>query len=34
MLFQFLSIDRLGELSFELSLLKDQGREAALSELI
>ena len=34
MLFQFLSIDRLGELSFELSLLKVQGREVVLSELI
>ena len=34
MLFQVLSIDRLGELSFEVSLLKVQGREVALSELI
>ena len=34
MLFEVLSIDRLGELSFELSLLKVQGREVALSELI
>ena len=34
MLFQDLPIDRLGELSFELSLLKVQGREVALSELI
>ena len=34
MLFQVLSIDKLGELSFELSLLKVQGREVALSELI
>ena len=34
MLFQVLSINRLGELSFELSLIKVQGREEALSELI
>ena len=34
MLFQDLPVDRLGELSFELSLLKVQGREVALSELI
>ena len=34
MLFQVLSIDRLGELSFEVSLLKVQGQEVALSELI
>ena len=34
MLFEVLSIDRLGELSFELLLLKVQGREVALSELI
>ena len=33
MLFQVLSINRLGELFFELSLLKVQGREVALSEL-
>ena len=34
MLFQVLSIDRFGELSLELSLLKFQGREVALSELL
>ena len=34
MLFQVLLIDRLGELSFQLSLLKVQEREAASSELI
>ena len=34
MLFQVLSFDRLGELPFELSLLKVQGREVASSELI
>ena len=33
MLFQVLSIDRLGELSFELSLIKLQRQEEALSEL-
>ena len=32
MLFQVLSIDRLGELSFELSLIKLQRQEEALSE--
>ena len=34
MLFQVLSFDRLGELSFELSLLKVQGRQVVSSELI
>ena len=34
MLIQVLSIDTLVELSFELSLLKVQGREVALPELI
>ena len=33
MLFQFLSIDRLGKLSFELSLIKAQKQEEALPEL-
>ena len=32
MLFQVLSVDRLGELSFQLSLLKVQRREDDLSE--
>ena len=34
MLFQILSVGRLGELSFELPLLKVKRREDALSELI
>ena len=34
MLFQVFSIDRLGGPSFKSSLLKVQGREEALSELI
>ena len=34
MLFQVLSIDGLGKLSFELSLIKVQRREKALSELM
>ena len=34
MLFQVLSVDRLAELSFQLSLLKVQRREGALSEFI
>ena len=34
MLFQVLSIDGLGKLSFELSFIKVQRREKALSELI
>ena len=34
MLVQVLPVDRLGQLSFELSLLKVQRREEALSELI
>ena len=33
MLFQVLSIDRLAELSFQLSLLKVQKREDALSKI-
>ena len=34
MLFQILSIDRLGEIYFELYLIKVQIREEALSEII